>query len=421
MITKKDKNKNIKKQKKLGKKTKKEKKKNLNKNKKKQNKDIKQKEKKTQKTKEKQEKKTLKIRSYSPLINKKLQIHTLKTQKPISLKICDNLLKLNVNTKNNILCKNYDDKIVQKILLYNLKSSKHLDVKKLIAPLQLMSNCWFNTMFVTFFFSDKGRKFFRFFRELMITGKKMDLSPIPSSIAKIFYILNLFIEASYNQNTKSGALLEKINSLTNKLNTNYFIYHIYQIINNKPDSIKPELLINNHASLYDIPNIKDAGNPLRYYESLLKYLKYDTLKLMKQNFTSKLNVQEIIQNKFINITTNVIPDIIILEDFESNSLFKKTYKFIDSNKEEYIYNLDAIILTNKDHFDPKANSHFVSVLTFNKKEYKFDGSSLSTLTEFKWKNMINNNKDWVFKENPKYEPEKYNFTKGYKIMFYYRS
>ena len=379
------------------------------------------KNKKTKKIKEKQDKKTLKITSYSPLINKKLQIHTLKTQKPISLKICDNLLELNVKTKNNILCKNYDDKNVQKILLHNLKSSKHVDVKKIIPPLQLMSNCWFNTMFVTFFFSDKGRKFFRFFRELMITGKKMDSSPIPNSIAKIFYILNLFIEASYNQTTKSGVLLEKINSLTNKLNTNYFIYHIYEIINNKPNSIKPELLINNHTSLYDIPNIKDAGNPLSYYESLLKYLKYDTLKLMKQNLTSKLNVQEIIQNKFINVKTNVIPDIIILEDFESNSLFKKTYKFIDSNKKEYNYNLDAIIITNKDHFDPKANSHFVSVLTFNKKEYKFDGSSLSTLTEFKWKNMINNNKDWVFKENPKYEPEKYNFTKGYKIMFYYRS
>ena len=35
--------------------------------------------------------------------------------------------------------------------------------------------------------------------------------------------------------------------------------------------------------------------------------------------------------------------------------------------------------------------------------------------------MINTNKDWMFKENPKYEPERYNFTKGYKIMFYYRN
>ena len=34
--------------------------------------------------------------------------------------------------------------------------------------------------------------------------------------------------------------------------------------------------------------------------------------------------------------------------------------------------------------------------------------------------MINENKDWTFSENPNYYPEKYNFTKGYKILFYYR-
>ena len=85
------------------------------------------------------------------------------------------------------------------------------------------------------------------------------------------------------------------------------------------------------------------------------------------------------------------------------------------------YVLDSIIITNKDHFDPEANSHFVCVLTVNSQEYKFDGSSLSKLERFNWKKLINTNKNWQFKENSKYEPELYNFTKGYKIMFYYRS
>ena len=40
--------------------------------------------------------------------------------------------------------------------------------------------------------------------------------------------------------------------------------------------------------------------------------------------------------------------------------------------------------------------------------------------KFKWKNLINKNKDWTFIENQKYYPEKYNFTKGYKMLFYYR-
>jgi hypothetical protein len=180
-------------------------------------------------------------------------------------------------------------------------------------------------MFVTFFFSDKGRKFFRFFRELMITGKKLDSTLIPSNIAKLFFILNLFIEASYNQTTKSHELFKKINSLTDKLNTNFFIYHIYQIINNKPDSINLKLLFNNNNKLYDIPNIKDAGNPLTYYESILKYLNYDTLKFLKQTFTNNMNVKEVIARKFKSLL-NIIPDIIIIEDFQSKSLFETSYK-----------------------------------------------------------------------------------------------
>jgi hypothetical protein len=275
-------------------------------------------------------------------------------------------------------------------------------------------------MFVSFFFSDKGRKFFRFFRELMITGRKLDSTLIPSNIAKLFFILNLFIEASYNQNSKSHELFKTINGLTDKLNTNFFIYHIYQIINNKPNSINPNVLFANNNKLYDIPNIKDAGNPLTYYESILKYLNYDTLKFMKQTFNSNSNVKEIITKKFISLS-NVIPDIIIIEDFQSTSIYETSYELISSKKEVINYVLDSIIITNKDHFNPKANSHFVSLLTVNSQEYKFDGSSLSKLQRFNWKKMINTNKNWNFKENPKYVPERYNFTKGYKIMFYYRS
>jgi hypothetical protein len=364
--------------------------------------------------------KSLKLRSFSPLLNKQLKIHSLKTLRPNSLKLCDGLLNLRINKNDPTSCKPYNNSNVQELLLHNLKSSKHLDVSRFIPPVQLLSNCWFNTMFVTFFFSDKGRKFFRFFRELMITGKKLDSTLIPSNIAKLFFILNLFIEASYNQTSKSHELFKTMNALTDKLNTNFFIYHIYQIINNKPNSINPNILFNNNNKLYDIPNIKDAGNPLTYYESILKYLNYDTLKFMKQTFTSNSNVKEIITKKFQSLS-NIIPDIIIIEDFQSTSTYETSYTLMSSSNEVIKYVLDSIIITNKDHFDPAANSHFVSLLTVNSQEYKFDGSSLSKLQRFNWKKMINTNKNWNFKENPKYVPERYNFTKGYKIMFYYRT
>jgi hypothetical protein len=361
------------------------------------------------------------FKSYIPSINNKLQIRSLRTLPQLSINLCDSLLELNISTTNNDVCLPYNSNKVKDILLHNLKASKHLDVTKFIPPVQFLSNCWFNTMFVTFFFSDKGRVFFRFFRELMITGRKVDSTLIPEEFAKIFFILNLFIEASYNQSSKSNILFNKINSLTDKLNTNYFVYHIYKIINNPAKSISPTLLITNSNKIYNIPDIEDPGNPLTYYETILKYLKYNTLKLFKHSITRTININDVIQKKYVTSSINVIPDIVIIEDFQSGTLFDNTIKLTDAQNNTYNYVLDAIIITNKDHFDPKANSHFVSVLTVNKEEYKFDGSSLSKLSRFEWKKMINQDKDWTFKEDPEYEPERYNFTKGYKIMFYYRS
>jgi hypothetical protein len=365
--------------------------------------------------------KSLKAKSFSPLINKKLLVHSLKTLEVQSIKLCDSLLKVNIKTKDKYVCKNYNDNEVKKILLHNLRASKHLDVSRFIPPIQLLSNCWFNTMYVAFFFSDKGRKFFRFFRELMIVGKKLDNSPLPKTIAKLFFILNLFIEASYNQTSKSHTFYNKINSLSNKLNTNFFIFHIYKIIKKDPSSINPNILISNSNKIYDIPNINDAGNPLNYYQEILNYLNYNILKLMKHKLVSKKIIANVIQESFNSLSSATIPDIIIIEDFESGTLFETNYNLLDTNNKSYNYILDSIILTNKDHFDPKANSHFVSVLTINKKSYKYDGSSTSKLEPFNWTKLINTNKDWSFKEKSIYQEELYNFTKGYKIMFYYRS
>ena len=85
------------------------------------------------------------------------------------------MLKLRLKVNNEDKCLNYNDKYVIKYLLQNLKSSKHLNVEEFIYPKQLMANCWFNTLYMIFFISDKGRKFFKFFRQFMITGKTISL------------------------------------------------------------------------------------------------------------------------------------------------------------------------------------------------------------------------------------------------------
>ena len=291
--------------------------------------------------------------------------------------------------------------------------SKHLDPCKFIAPKQLYSNCWFNTMFVTFFFSDKGRKFFRFFRNLMITGRRVDNSILEDQeLRKLLFIFNLYIEASYNQDSTNLVknkvnLHEQVKILTSNLDTNFLIERIY----NRIKKLSPH---------YSLPNLDEAGNPLEFYKVIMSYLKYDILKILTIDVDINLKKKYSTIENMLKLFFTKEQDIIIFEDHESKIDFKMEYELeLDSKK--YKYKLDSIILTNKYHYKPKENSHFVSVLTINKEYYKFDGSSYSKLSKFDWKKILNKNVDWTFKENPAYYPEKYNFKYGYKILFYYRS
>jgi len=355
------------------------------------------------------------IKSYSPTINKYLynEIDSLKNKK--SIELCNNIFDINIGDDDNIICVNYKNKKALNILLNTLKNHKINNPKDLILPNQIYSNCWFNTMFTAFFFSDKGRKFFKYFRYLMITGKKIKNDRLINieneEIKKILFILNIYIEASLNQRknntykvkknhtkTRKNNLYNKMNSLLKikKLETNFFIKEMYNLIKNTNKNIS-------------IPNIQDSGNPIEYYKTIINFLDDSNIYIKEYNIEKKINIE----NKFSNLYSN--PHLIIINDFESGTIFKEEYKINDA-----IYKLDSIIITNKDHFDENKSSHFVNVLTINNKQYKFDGSSLKKMSRFNWKSKINKNIDWSFIEDKKYESLFYNFTKGYKIMFYYR-
>ena len=359
------------------------------------------------------ERRTRKTKSFSPNINRELDVKKLKTLKNQSVNLCNNLLQINIGTISKPRCLNFNNVLVKKFLLKNLMASKHLDPSKFIAPKQLYSNCWFNTMFVTFFFSDKGRKFFRFFRNLMITGRKVDKSRLEDQeLRKLLFIFNLYIEASYNQDStklvkKKVNLHEQVKMLTSNLDTNFLIKKIY----NRIKKLSPH---------YSLPNLDEAGNPLEFYKVIMSYLKYDILKILTIDVDINLKkIYSTIEN-MLKLFFIKEQDIIIFEDHESKIDYKMIYE-VEINSKKYKYKLDSIILTNKDHYKPQANSHFVSVLTINKEYYKFDGSSYSKLSKFDWTKILNKNVDWTFKENPAYYPEKYNFKYGYKILFYYRS
>ena len=151
----------------------------------------------------------------------------------------------------------YDEKAI-KFLLKNLSANKHVLPNKIVPPIQSQSNCWFNTMFVSLFISDKGRKFFHFFRQLMIQGKQVNGKVIPDKLRNGFALLNYAIESCLNGGSYAYIL-----------NTNAIIKDIYEAI---PSQYKEQLPY--------IKDIDEAGNPIRYYASLIHYLNEKSLQLL---------------------------------------------------------------------------------------------------------------------------------------------
>jgi hypothetical protein len=140
--------------------------------------------------------------SYSPTVNKELvMLQSISREKVLD---CNNEkafeLKepLKIGIPGKIFgkeCVPYYDLNAVKFLLKNLSANKHVKIDKIVPPIQSQSNCWFNTMFVTLFVSDKGRKFFHFFRQLMIEGVQSNGEAIPLKLRNGFALLNYAIDS----------------------------------------------------------------------------------------------------------------------------------------------------------------------------------------------------------------------------------
>jgi hypothetical protein len=334
------------------------------------------------------------IESYSPSINEKLV--TIKSAERQKMEDCNTnkafQLKDPLEIQVDKQCVPYYSKAAKKILLKNLAANKHVNPKQIITPMQSLGNCWFNTMFVTLFVSDKGRKFFHFFRQLMIVGKKADNKSIPKNLQNGLALLNYAVDACLTGN-----------QFAYKMDTNVIIKDIY---NNIPSETKDALPY--------ITNIKDAGNPMRYYGSLIYYLQDNSIQLAfiascnntwKRQLTNKL--KEMPNDK---------PHVIVLEFFDDDSkvVTNKPTKFELPNKAKYA--LDSCVIRNtKGH-------HFCSLLTCEKKEYAYDGMSFHRLVSLSWKKNLNRDFMWQF-EGSTDEKDKlleWNFRSGYQMLVYYR-
>ena len=331
--------------------------------------------------------------SYSPSINKELV--SLKSVQRKELFNCNNErafllkapLKIGVPGKSGKkMCYPYDDPVAKKYMLKNLKANKHINPNQVVPPIQELANCWFNTMFVSLFISDKGRKFFHFLRQMMIEGKQKGGNLVPNVLKDGFALFNYAIDACLTGNKYAYIL-----------NTNAIIQQIY---NSVPEEYKDKY--------YYIRDVDEAGNPIRYYLSLINYLGNRNLPVL---FVQDCNVnwQFQVQSKIVGR----LPDVIILEFFNDDE--PTSNKETSFTLNEAKYSLDSCIIRDT------AQNHFSSLLTCEKKEMAYDGMSFHRLTYMDWKDKINTDFKWQFKGS---EDEgrllTWNFAKGYYMLIYYR-
>jgi len=329
--------------------------------------------------------------SYSPPVNQALQ--TLQSLTPnANIFSCDKSGEIRIRSGPDYKCLNYnnDSKELETTMLKNLNTkSKKINFNNILPPRQAQKNCWFNVYFMCFFISDKGRKFFRYLRTIMITGKFSDGKMIKTDIKQPLQLLNVMIEAS---------LIGKKDPrrFASVMDTNVLIH-----------SIGEEL----RKHKQDFPRVDEPGNPITIYNSIINYLGQDDMS-MTLKFSNRNAVTQNTIGKYI-YDYQKIPDIIYVSQKDNSKKFPQLNKemTLTIKGETVKYRLDSAIVRSQN------KEHFTAYLTGNNKEYAFDGESFSTLVPFEWKKNINSDTMWKFQA---VSNSIFDFRTCYAIFLYYR-
>jgi len=344
-----------------------------------------------------------KKKSYTPSINKKLvsirsvNMHPLFDCNSISAlenTVNNSSLKIKVIHKNNPVCISVHSDIAKAAFMNALKV-RNINCSNLIVPIQFHANCWFNTILMCMFISDKGRKFTRFLRQAMIEGKFIDGRVItPVTLKNAFSLFNAAIEAVQNNN----------NHLSNEslaLNTNSIIHSIYKAI--------PKTF---HSSHFGIKDVGEYGNPIAFYADLIEYIDAKSSGAPSMKILSgQKEVSDFFSRKHYETS-----DIVVVQLY--NSQYSPSYAKSNSLKKgttvkhgRYRYKLDSAVIRDNNH------THFACCITCNKKQMIYDGAAFTKVVPKKWKSLVNKNINWGFSGSK----TKWNFKEGYQILFYYKS
>jgi hypothetical protein len=353
--------------------------------------------------------------SFSPNVNQIISsLKSVSPHKEFGLNKCkylDDKIYIEKNGKGK--CYGIKSKIAQTYMLDNLLSKKPIDCGAIIAPRQKSANCWFNSFFMIYFISDKGRKFFRYLRMAMITGQLPNGEPVNPKLRMPLLLLNKYIEASLiGTGAKSTIAADRTFShLATLMDTNVVIRKVARNLGKERKD-------------FNIVKTQKASNPYVFYSGLIKYLKSNPLTFLKIQVRHALNSKTL--NKEINAlitnqdeSDNFGPkgplDFFVLErwaaEFPIKSWTIPQNIKIKYKGEIHNYALDSAVL------EDISRIHFSAYITCNGKPMAFDGESFSRLVPFEWKKKMNKDAKWRFAEQ--FETY-FNFRRGYYMLFYYR-
>ena len=340
--------------------------------------------------------------SFSPNVNQIISsLKSISPHKELGFDMCDEDQVYIKKGNGHGRCYKLKSKVAQTYMIDNLLSKKPVDCNAIIAPKQFQGNCWFNSFFMIYFISDKGRKFFRYLRLAMITGQLPNGTRISSKLRMPLLILNKYIEASL---LGVPSDTDPRISLATLMDTNKVIR---KIARNLGKAKRIEL---------SIVKTNEASNPFDFYNGLIRYLKSNPLvftKIVVRGANSKQHLVSHIQNLLNNERT--VLDFFVLERYSEDFQIKSWHipkKFIINYKnEEHTYILDSAVLRDT------QKEHFSAYITCNGKPFGFDGESFARMTPFDWKNKMNKDTKWRFANQYK---TYFNFQRGYYMLFYYR-
>jgi len=336
---------------------------------------------------------TSKKKSYTPEINRLMIDEITKTKRRDLFECPKPIDQVKIKLKSGkYKCVKNTSKSAQKQLIRFLNRPRVADC--ITAPRQYMSNCWFNTLFMSMFISDKGYKFMKPIRQIMITGTRLNGTKLSSPFHRAVLKFNNAIQASIDCVDPNFLLL---------LDTNEIIFDIHRTISYDIDSRKWDLL-----GL--VPKVGEAGNPINYYKAIIASL-LDDENINKHIYVvNKLTSLKDIQNLKHN------PDIIVRNISDYSKYNTKTRKPEIFKLNGHTYKLDSVVLRNN------MRKHFSCYITLNGEEYAFDGMTFSRLSKFKWRTLLHKDNNFNFKDiDMRIASEfKFNFKIGYQILFYYR-